>query len=310
MGSRRSLRKLALALPVAGVVATFAAAPAVAQVQVTPNFSVTPSTEITPWVIWMAFGAIAGGVLILVAIVAAYLRFAPKFFGREEAPRLAPGARPALLMKEASRVGRAPVGSTRPPVAAPAGAGQAQPSGPATSPAPHAESVQAGPATAGTDVRADAASPPTTAEVRAPSEEEQVAAPETEGEVAAAEASAHPTAGPQSEPAVQADAVGEAEAAAPEPRPSAKTADEVAAPPEVEAAPEAAPAAAAPQQAPEAREAPEAAPAPSRPAEAGLDQETFDRVLEEQLARGVDRRVAEGRARAAAVVAARKKASA
>jgi hypothetical protein len=39
-----------------------------------------------------------------------------------------------------------------------------------------------------------------------------------------------------------------------------------------------------------------------------LDQETFDRVLKEQLEKGVDRRVAEGRARAAAVVAARKKA--
>jgi hypothetical protein len=39
-----------------------------------------------------------------------------------------------------------------------------------------------------------------------------------------------------------------------------------------------------------------------------MDQETFDRVLQEQLDKGVDRRVAEGRARAAAVVAARKKA--
>jgi hypothetical protein len=39
-----------------------------------------------------------------------------------------------------------------------------------------------------------------------------------------------------------------------------------------------------------------------------MDQETFDRVLDDQLGRGVDRRVAEGRARAAAVVAARKKA--
>ena len=53
------------------------------------------------------------------------------------------------------------------------------------------------------------------------------------------------------------------------------------------------------------------APAPSAvehkgPAE--LDQETFDRVLAEQLEKGVDRRVAEGRARSAAVVAARKKA--
>jgi hypothetical protein len=38
-----------------------------------------------------------------------------------------------------------------------------------------------------------------------------------------------------------------------------------------------------------------------------LDQETFDRVLAEELGKGVDRRVAEGRARAAAVRAARSK---
>ena len=36
-----------------------------------------------------------------------------------------------------------------------------------------------------------------------------------------------------------------------------------------------------------------------------LDQETFDRVLAEELGKGVDRRVAEGRARSAAVRAAR-----
>ena len=38
-----------------------------------------------------------------------------------------------------------------------------------------------------------------------------------------------------------------------------------------------------------------------------LDQETFDRILAEELGKGVDRRVAEGRARAAAVRAARAK---
>ena len=39
-----------------------------------------------------------------------------------------------------------------------------------------------------------------------------------------------------------------------------------------------------------------------------LSQETFDRVLQQELDRGTDRRVAEGRARAAAIRAARKKA--
>jgi hypothetical protein len=39
-----------------------------------------------------------------------------------------------------------------------------------------------------------------------------------------------------------------------------------------------------------------------------LDQETFERVLAELLEQGMDRRVAEGRARRAAMVAARTKA--
>jgi formate hydrogenlyase subunit 6/NADH:ubiquinone oxidoreductase subunit I len=45
------------------------------------------------------------------------------------------------------------------------------------------------------------------------------------------------------------------------------------------------------------------------PAEVEPDQETYDRVLQEQLDKGASRKVAEGRAKAAAVRAARKKAS-
>lgn len=142
--------------------------------------------------------------------------------------------------------------------------------------------------------------------------------------------------------------MGEAEARAPEPRPTAKSREDVAVEPEdvaaqaptaaevaeategggaqvpaardpaaEAAAPEAAaePAGAerapapsevpAPGQVPAPQTAP-AAPAPG-PGVSELDQETYDRVIEEQLSKGVDRRVAEGRARAAAVVAARKK---
>ena len=52
-----------------------------------------------------------------------------------------------------------------------------------------------------------------------------------------------------------------------------------------------------------------APPAAAEPhAEVTPDQETFDRVLAEQLAAGKDRRVAEGQARRAALIAARKKA--
>ncbi len=79
-------------------------------------------------------------------------------------------------------------------------------------------------------------------------------------------------------------------------------------PPAGEAAPVAPP---QPAEAP-ATPAPPAA-APPRPAAAAPehvepDQETFDKVLAEELAKGTDRRVAEGRARAAGVRAARKKA--
>jgi NADH-quinone oxidoreductase subunit I len=64
--------------------------------------------------------------------------------------------------------------------------------------------------------------------------------------------------------------------------------------------------------APPAGEAPAGATAaPSRPAPEHVepDQETHDRVLAEELGKGTDRRVAEGRAKAAAIRAARKKAA-
>ncbi len=87
----------------------------------------------------------------------------------------------------------------------------------------------------------------------------------------------------------------------------------VPAPAPVVAAPASAPAAAAPQPAPPATaQAPAAAPTPAPAAtehkEVALDQETFDATLAELLAKGTDRRVAEGQARRAAMIAARKKA--
>ena len=100
------------------------------------------------------------------------------------------------------------------------------------------------------------------------------------------------------------------------PAPAAVPAAAPAAPPVAPAAQAApvAPAAEAPAatgQAPAAQPAaPAAAPAPSavEHAEVSLDQETFDRVLAELLEKGTDRRVAEGQARRAAMIAARKKA--
>jgi len=66
----------------------------------------------------------------------------------------------------------------------------------------------------------------------------------------------------------------------------------------------------APAAAPQAAAAAPAATAPSavEHADVSLDQETFDRVLAELLEKGTDRRVAEGQARRAAMIAARKKA--
>lgn len=80
------------------------------------------------------------------------------------------------------------------------------------------------------------------------------------------------------------------------------------------AAPAATPAPAAeapPEAAAPAAEAPPATPAPAPAAEhkdVTLDQEVFDSTLAELLAKGTDRRVAEGQARRAAMIAARKKA--
>lgn len=120
---------------------------------------------------------------------------------------------------------------------------------------------------------------------------------------------------------VQPPVVAQAVAAAPAPvavatpAPAAAPATVAAAAPVAPAAQAApvAPAAEAPAatgQAPAAPPAAAAAPAPSavEHAEVSLDQETFDRVLAELLEKGTDRRVAEGQARRAAMIAARKKA--
>lgn len=113
--------------------------------------------------------------------------------------------------------------------------------------------------------------------------------------------------------AVAAPSVGAAPApaapapAAPAPAAPAPAADAAPAP-AAEAAP--APAAEAPAPAADAAPAPAPtpAPAPAEHKEIPLDQETFDRVLAELLGKGTDRRVAEGQARRAAMIAARKKA--
>jgi len=113
---------------------------------------------------------------------------------------------------------------------------------------------------------------------------------------------------------VQPPVVAQAAAAAAPAPVAVATPAPAAAPPAVAAAAPVAPAAEAPAATDQAPAAPPAAaaaaPAPSavEHAEVSLDQETFDRVLAELLEKGTDRRVAEGQARRAAMIAARKKA--
>ena len=92
-------------------------------------------------------------------------------------------------------------------------------------------------------------------------------------------------------------------AAAPSAGPAPTAASPAVAPPPVAAPAAAAPAAEAAEAAPAA-----VAPTPVEHAEVSVDQETYERVLAELLEQGTDRRVAEGRAKRAGMVAARAKA--
>jgi hypothetical protein len=222
---------------------------ALAQLEITPETSITPSSHVTSWIFQMAVAAIILAVLVLIGFTLAYLRFAPKFSGREGKPAQAPpGSRPAALTRQAAAI------RWTPPTV-PAGT--------------HAA---AAPAAAGTATAVAERPAPTPAPMPPAAE----------------------TSAPVETPAREAEAPTEAATPSEAPAPSE---------------------AATPSEAP-APQAEAPAPTPGQPAPApaaashgaGLDQQTFDRVLEEQLAKGVDRRVAEGRARAAAVVAARKKA--
>jgi NADH-quinone oxidoreductase subunit I len=103
---------------------------------------------------------------------------------------------------------------------------------------------------------------------------------------------------------------------APTAAPPAATPPPAAAPPPTTApVPEAAPGAPTPEQeTPNVAAMGEATPRPTAEGASGerveveLDQETFDQILADELAKGTQRRVAEGKARRAAMIAARKKA--
>jgi hypothetical protein len=114
---------------------------------------------------------------------------------------------------------------------------------------------------------------------------------------AAPQAAAAPAPAPAAAPATAATTASAPPAEAPAAAPAT--------PSETAPAPAAAPA--APTAAPVAA-APVSAPAPAEHKEVALDQETYEKTLAELLAKGTDRRVAEGQAKRTALIAARKKA--
>jgi uncharacterized membrane protein len=226
-----------LAGVIAGVCVFGVATAAGALAQVTPNPTVTPTKNTGGFVYGMAVLTALAGILVVILLVVAYMRYAPRF--QREAPRaaraerLVVGGEPPRRAVDVTQA--APVVVAPPAVPAPAAAPA---SGPAAQPAP-----AAAPAAAPAPVAASAPAPaPAPASAPAP---------------AAATAPA------------SAEAPGERRAAA---------------------------------------DAAASSAAPAERHEVALDQEVFDATLASLLEKGTDRRVAEGQARRAAMIAARKKA--
>lgn len=235
MRESRRMRALRALLVVAALVMVLPASAAIAQVSVDP--SVTPELNTGGWIHGMAilFGAI--GLLVILLLVAGYVRFAPRFSTDEStlrvvrADRVRPGEE--LPRRTVDIKAAAPMVVAPPPLPQPAGV------------AAPAAATAAAPATAPASV--------------AP-------APEQAGPGAAAPSTEAPEAAPASEGA---PAEADAETSAPAPAPAA----------------------------------------PAERPEVSLDQEVFDQTLKELLDKGTDKRVAEGQARRAAMIAARKKAA-
>jgi uncharacterized membrane protein len=245
--------------------------PAVAQAQVSIDPTTTPTEFTGGWVYAMAILMTVIGALIAILVVVSYMRFAPRF---QKGDSHTVRAERIVEGREPPRrdveVREAePVLVAAPVVQAPA---------PAAAPAAPAATPQKPAATA------PATAPPATV----PS----APGPSAPGEVAPAVPTGPTEPQPGSE--VKPESM---RAPATETKPAPDAADSPAATEAPVGGPEA-----------EAVAQPAAPPATSHGGGAEQDQETYDRVLQEQLSKGVDRRVAEGRAKSAAVVAARKKA--
>lgn len=261
----------------AGVALGALLAPQAAWAQLTPDLTATPTRPPDNFVNWMSYGALALGGLIALATLAAYLRYSTKFFGSQEER----GPRPGLPAPPVVTVGQQ--ARTQPQALA---ASMARPPLPVQH-APVGAAAGAGQAGASpVPARAAAQAPEAPPKPEAPAEPKERAAP-------ADEELDEPEEPKAEEPKAETETEEPSAEAVTEPREAEAAAEK----PE----PEVAPAGAAP-----AEEKP-AAPAPAGPGGSSLDQETYDQVLKEQLDKGVDRRVAEGKARSAAVKAARAK---
>ena len=236
------MRALRAILSAAALVLLLPAGTAFAQVSVDP--SVTPEINTGGWIKGMSILLAVLGLIVILMLVAAYIRYAPRFSTDEStlkvvrADRVRPGEelpRRTVDIKAATPVVVAP-----PPLPQPAGVAAAAAAAPAAAPAAAAPAPAAAPA--------------------------------------AAPASAEPSAEAPSS---------EAPAETPEAQP--------------------APAPEAPASAPEAPASASAAPAER--VEVAMDQEVFDQTLKQLLDKGTDKRVAEGQARRAGMIAARKKAT-
>ncbi|HEX4941923.1 MAG TPA: hypothetical protein VFW51_05265 [Actinomycetota bacterium] len=225
------------AIVLAPVLIVLSAGVAFAQTPIDP--SVSPELNTGGWVHGMAILLGIVGLIVILLLVAGYIRFAPRFATDEStlkvvrADRVRPGQE--LPRRTVDIKAAVPVVVAPPPLPQPAGVSAAPAVAAAPAPAP-ATPAQAGPG---------------------------AEAPSTEA--------------PRAEPASEA------------------------APSEADAATETRETPAAEASAP--------APAPAAHAEVSLDQEVFDRTLKELLDKGTDKRVAEGQARRAAMIAARKKAA-
>lgn len=232
------------AIVLAPLLLVLSAGVAFAQTPIDP--SVSPELNTGGWVHGMAILLGIIGLVVILLLVAGYVRFAPRFSTDEStlkvvrADRVRPGQE--LPRRTVDIKAAVPVVVAPPPLPQPAGvvAARADAAAPAAAPAPAAP-APATPAQAGPGAEA----------------------PSTEA--------------PQAEPA--------SEVAPAEPDAATETRETPAA------------------------EASAPAPAPAAPAEVSLDQEVFDQKLKELLDAGTDKRVAEGQARRAAMIAARKKAA-